>query len=412
MLKSGGVVIHMRPSSDDFSRCVPSAPDFESFKSAKPFEVFDEHVIDFLDALSKSILADKTSRLYPDVMTFAFWIRKAHLVEEKRKFCADGDIRLGRGVSFHIAPGNVPINFAYSYVAGLLSGNASVVRLSSKPFPQVDLLCRKMEDLLSTSFIDMKPYTLLVQYDRTRKDITDYFSSIADIRVIWGGDSTIEEIRKSPLPPRSSEICFADRYSMSVINSDEIVRNQDKLPSIARDFYNDTFLFDQNACTAPHLVIWTGTQTDEAKDLFWTAVHDYTKKNYEIAAVTSVDKLTAFCRESIEVEGVYREPSADNLILRIALNEVFPGIEDYRSISGYFNEVCVDDIKEISSIVDRKYQTLSYYGVDKQELMNFVIDSHLVGIDRVVPIGKTMDFDLIWDGYDLIRQMSRVVCIW
>lgn len=31
------------------------------------------------------------------------------------------------------------------------------------------------------------------------------------------------------------------------------------------------------------------------------------------------------------------------------------------------------------------------------------------GIDRVVPIGKTMDFDLIWDGYDLVEQMSRIV---
>jgi hypothetical protein len=34
-----------------------------------------------------------------------------------------------------------------------------------------------------------------------------------------------------------------------------------------------------------------------------------------------------------------------------------------------------------------------------------------VGIDRIVPMGKAMDFALIWDGYDLIRQMSRRVTI-
>ena len=29
------------------------------------------------------------------------------------------------------------------------------------------------------------------------------------------------------------------------------------------------------------------------------------------------------------------------------------------------------------------------------------------GVDRIVPIGRTMDFSLMWDGYDLIRSMSR-----
>ena len=28
--------------------------------------------------------------------------------------------------------------------------------------------------------------------------------------------------------------------------------------SIVKNFYNDTFLNDQNACTTPHLIIWLG----------------------------------------------------------------------------------------------------------------------------------------------------------
>ena len=31
------------------------------------------------------------------------------------------------------------------------------------------------------------------------------------------------------------------------------------------------------------------------------------------------------------------------------------------------------------------------------------------GIDRVVPLGRTLDFSLNWDGYDLIYSMSRVL---
>ena len=31
------------------------------------------------------------------------------------------------------------------------------------------------------------------------------------------------------------------------------------------------------------------------------------------------------------------------------------------------------------------------------------------GVDRIVPMGKTMDFDLIWDGYDLVSRLTRTV---
>ena len=31
------------------------------------------------------------------------------------------------------------------------------------------------------------------------------------------------------------------------------------------------------------------------------------------------------------------------------------------------------------------------------------------GVDRIVPVGRTLDFALVWDGHDLIRELSRVV---
>lgn len=40
------------------------------------------------------------------------------------------------------------------------------------------------------------------------------------MRVIWGGDATIKEIRRAALLPRATEITFADRYSLAVIDAD------------------------------------------------------------------------------------------------------------------------------------------------------------------------------------------------
>ena len=45
--------------------------------------------------------------------------------------------------------------------------------------------------------------------------------------------------------------------------------------------------------------------------------------------------------------------------------------------------------------------------MDKEELRRFVTANGLRGIDRIAPVGHTMDFALTWDGYDLIRTLSR-----
>lgn len=85
------------------------------------------------------------------------------------------ELRLGRGVLFHIAPSNVPINFGYSLVAGLLSGNINIVRVSSKQFPQVDLIIKHLHEILKSELYDeVASRIVLVRYDRT-SDANAYF---------------------------------------------------------------------------------------------------------------------------------------------------------------------------------------------------------------------------------------------
>jgi hypothetical protein len=83
------------------------------------------------------------------------------------------------------------------------------------------------------------------------------------------------------------------------------------------------------------------------------------------------------------------------------------GIENRRCGSGYFYEYAITCLDEIAPIVTSKYQTLTYFGLPKDELAAFVRRNRLTGIDRIVPVGKTMDIGIMWDGYDLIRTFSR-----
>ena len=73
------------------------------------------------------------------------------------------------------------------------------------------------------------------------------------------------------------------------------------------------------------------------------------------------------------------------------------------------DEYDMDDINSIAHIINNKYQTLTYFGVDKSELLDFVVKNRLSGIDRIVPVGQALDIGIIWDGYDIVRSLSRII---
>lgn len=400
----------MDKSFKDIEFIFPKEIDVKSFSKTSSFEPFSDLVVDFLNVLSNELNKDPDIRDFPDVATFGFFCRRANILNLKKKNYLNDHLRLGRGVLFHIAPSNVAVNFAYSLVSGLLAGNLNVVRVPSMNFKQVDIISnaiirvsKKMEHKFISSRI------VLLRYDRL-SSATTYFSSICDVRLIWGGDDTISEIRKNKIPPRSFDVTFADRYSICVINADEYIN--EKFPKkIAQGFYNDTYLFDQNACTAPHLLIWLGNKNNvkKAKNIFWDSLYDYVKLNYEVQPVIAVDKLTSFYNQSVSINQIKKIPTHDNLIWRVELKNLIKNVDEYRSSCGYFFEYHASSLSEINKIIDKKYQTLAYYGITHNELNEFVKKENPKGIDRIVPIGRTSDFSLVWDGIDLIKTLSRVV---
>lgn len=409
--------------TDNYTLLYPAQVEWEKFAEQKPDVPFSDNVIEFLNALSGALLKDRESRLYPDVITFAFFCRKGNLLKLKEEYTGDAVLRMGRGLLFHIAPSNVPINFGYSLVAGLLAGNNNIVRVSSKQFPQVDLIIKHLHSLLASGeYSEVANRIILVRYDRT-SDANAMFSAMCNVRVIWGGDATIATLRQNAIPPRSFDVCFADRYSIAAINPEAIMEATDaEMKKLAEAFYNDTYLFDQNACSAPHTIFWVekgcsvnstraelganGSKVQEAKERFWNAVHEHVAAKYQLQAVMSVDKLTAFYRQAVCMD-VRKEEMPDNVVVRTELKELPKNIEDFRCACGYFSEYTVGSLDEIAPIVSIKYQSLGYYGFAREELRDFVIRNRFQGLDRIVLIGETTAFALTWDGYNLIDTFTR-----
>ena len=351
-------------------------------------------------------MKDPVAKAYSDVITLAFWMRKTsieRMKEKSHKNC--NDIYFGRGVAFHVAPSNVPVNYAYSLVTGLITGNANVVRVPSKDFPQVAVINKAFEGALEFHS-EIRPYICLIRYEKKCK-INDFLSAIADTRIIWGGDATIADIRKSPLPTRSTEVTFADRFSLAVIDSNYYLESEET-KKIAEDFYNDTYLTDQNACTSPRLVVWTGTKKEEAKKEFWNALRYLVMNKYTFQPIQGINKLTSAYLCAVEQNDIKIEPQDDNLITRIKVPELKYGLMDFKDNSGFFFEYDCDDIIELKNLCnDLKCQTVGYIG--NCEMLYPLVKSGIKGIDRVVPVGKTMDFEFIWDGYNLYERLTRII---
>ncbi|MFC2315099.1 MAG: acyl-CoA reductase [Selenomonas massiliensis] len=396
----------MQQHFDSVTYALGSAEIEMQMANVRPLPLFSTEAVAFLTALSARILADAEAKAYPDVVTLGFWCRPAALRQMQRTYEAEVN-RLGRGIVFHIAPSNVAVNFVYSCLAAFLAGNASIVRLPSKDFPQVDVLCRIFAETLA-EFPALFPYFLFVRYGHVQ-EVNEHYSRMCQTRVVWGGDATIEAIRRAVLPPRTNEITFADRHSLAVIDADAYFAAEDK-ERIAQDFYNDTYLSDQNACTAPRFVVWLGAaeKVKAAQDLFWRTLHALVKDRYTLQGVQTVDKLTQLYRLGVHA-AARQVPMADNLITRVRVAELTEEMTAYRAGSGFFIEYVAQELAEIRPLCSISCQTLSYYGVERETLLRAVLAMRPAGVDRIVPMGRTMDFALVWDGIDLIRTMSRVI---
>lgn len=383
----------------------------EEIHEVRPLPPYSDIVCRFLDDFSAEILHDGACKAYPDIVAVGFWARKGNIKRLKASSRSEC-LRLGRGLAFHITPSNIPVQFIFSYMFGLLAGNANIVRVASKDYPQIKLLCAVLERVLAREeYQAIRSMTAIVRYPR-ESSWTKEFSARCQIRLIWGGDETIRNIRECPLPPRAVELTFADRYSVALINADAVNEAEEKVVQrLAQDFYNDTYLMDQNACSSPQLILWQGDTKSikSGKERFWSAVNKLAEGRYDFPPIKATSKYALFCRNAARFAQTGELMSEDNLLYRVPLDELSEDLTELRGSFGLFYEYDLLDMTELAALANGKLQTVTYFGVDSKALTNMVLEHGWLGIDRIVPIGKALDLDVIWDGYNIVEEMTRIV---
>ena len=125
-----------------------------------------------------------------------------------------------------------------------------------------------------------------------------------------------------------------------------------------------------------------------------------------------MDKYVDACRNVLSHDNIKSVNHENNLLFNIELSHFQEQQQDQRGYFGTIHEISIKNLNELSKVIDERCQTLTYYGFDIEDLKNFVISNQLRGIDRIVPIGRSLDMGVIWDGYAIINHLSRTIDIY
>jgi len=368
--------------------------------SAPPFA---PELIDFCHALSRALFTDPRARRHPELVPLASFLRRASVTALADEFASDavaGVAQVPRGLAFHVPPSSVDTMFVYSLAVSLLVGNRNVVRLSQRRSETTEVLIDAL-NAVAAEHPQAGGGLAVVSYGHELEP-SALLSRAADVRVIWGGDATVETIRALPLAPHATELLFGDRFSLGAL--DASTPEED----LARRLFNDAYWFDQMGCSSPRLVVGVGDGARERLERLFDELHaEVVQRGYELElGATLAKRAYAYGALADRPVRAYRELGNELTVLEL---ETLEGFDRTHPGAGLFYAVALDSLDELADHVVRKDQTMTVSGFDGETLGRFVRAVNGRGIDRIVPFGEALTFGRYWDGYDLLGELTRRV---
>lgn len=379
--------------------------------------VGDPRIVEFVTKFARKLLAPATARRYPELASLGFFLRKGEIAKALSTLdTSGGALRFPRGLVFHVPPANVDTIFVYSWALSALAGNHNVVRVSSRSAGAAEAVLDALNAALSevdASVAEAVTATQrMVTYDRS-DEVSGALSLAADLRVIWGGDGSVAALRKYPLAPHARDLTFPDRSSFAVASVAGWQRaSADERRAAAEGFYNDSYWFDQAACSSPRAVFWVGDAAgaQAAGSEFRTLLASVlaAKQHVTEPAMAVQKRVSAY---GAAVDGLVKEIEFQgNGLATLELTD--PAILPREWLgAGTFANAQVSTLSDLVPIVLRKDQTVGQFGFTAEELTAFAHELAGRGVDRIVPFGSALTFSAVWDGYDLLAEFSRLVTV-
>ena len=217
-----------------------------------------------------AVVADVSARLLanrgivdrPAMAYFAHWTRRGAIRDLAVRFAAStlpGTLTAPRGTVLHIPPRNVETIFLFSWILSFLVGNSNIVRL---PGEAGSVVMEAVDLLIDRLLAGGKQTDLFIHYP-VDTFVNAALSQVADVRVVWGGDTKIQAFEKFPLRNGGKAIWFGDRYSYAALSGAALkAATAEEIAALARKLYVDIFTFDQMGCSSPHKLYIVGNSAE------------------------------------------------------------------------------------------------------------------------------------------------------
>lgn len=384
---------------------VLAGANLEELALQSPLSVFDPQIMAFCQALSTSLLKHPQAKLIPELAALGFWLRKANLLKMKQDYPSPTYLlRKPLGVVVHYTPANVDTMFVYSWICALLMGNNNLVRLASREAPAKSALLSVLNQLFAQEqFQPIAVRNTFANYPRDAEEGTQV-SLMADARIIWGGDESVQAIRRLPCKPRCRDIPFADRYSVALINGDAV--SQNKVEKLAELLWRDIHPYSQMACSSPKVLFWLGER--QWQSALWQQIAVLNKDTPPAIHQRMDHLVTGQLAQASELSHTHVTLGQLSVVCidkwDSSLVSMHPG-------QGLLYLISIATLDDMLALLSDKCQTLSYWGLDANELLRFLSEPSITGIDRAVPIGQALDFSTVWDGFDMLQILSRQVLV-
>jgi hypothetical protein len=373
-----------------------------------------------LQGLSRAVIRDPEVRQIDGVAFLANWLRQENLIKIIQANIGNPDflddfVEVGRkltrafprGVVCHWIAGNIPTLSLFSLFQSMLSKNANIVRTPEASLPSVVPILKLLSTIETdgSSGRNLLRSVSLVYFPSSDLKANRELSLCADARVVWGGREAVEAITSLPRSTHCEDAVFGPKYSFAVFDDEAL--NSDRLGHLLRNMATDAVLFEQTACSSPHVIFaetdWEGALKLAAMlaDEFKRLSRVRPKREFDTGSVIKIINKRA---EYAMSPGKSMLASKEN-DWSILLDSELRLEEPIQSRTVFVKPV--HSVLDTVPLVTRNVQTIGNGVLNKEKAKAFAEGAMYRGVARVVPPGQMHIYDSPWDGILLLNRLVR-----
>ncbi len=317
-----------------------------------------------------------------------------------------------RGLVAHWLAGNVPLLGMLALAQSIITRNANILKAASsfsRVLPALLDTFRGLEVRRADGRIlrgdDILATIAVVYFSRDDAAAAESLSTMADVRLAWGGREAIESILQLPRRYGTEDIIFGPKLSFMVIGR-EMLANPRLLRRMARNAATDSSVFDQYACASPHTIFVEKGGGASPREFAAQLAEEMGKAAIRIPK-GAVDAGTAAKIESARLRyeftgELWRSRGTEWTVLFD--DDPRGGLAD-PCYSRVITVRAIDEVMKAAEFAHGGIQTVGL-ALSGERKLAFASAASLRGVERFPDLGRMTFFDSPWDG---LFPMDRLV---